>query len=579
MFFNKPQFTAEEMIQDFRKFVIYTWWYINIPKPTYMQLQIAAFLQEGHSRMQLQALRGIGKTFLTGAFVVWRLLRDPNERVLIVSQTGTYAENIAIFIRRLIGLLPLTAHLVPRTDQRDSTLAFEVNGCEVAVQPSVKATGITGQLQGNRATLLISDDVEGQQNSATQALREKLRAYTAEYEAILQTNDNAQIIVLGTPQSAESIYNGFREDGYITRIFPARYPEDISVYHGCLAEYIVNAIANDSSLIGKPIDKRFTEEDLSIREARYGRSGFKLQFQLDTTLSDAERYPLKLRDLVVTPLDREVAPERVVYGSTEANRIKELANIGFSGDGFFSPSSIDSSSMLPYSGIYMGIDPSGKGADATAYCVIAHLNGKLYMLEANSIKGHGYDDVALMKLATVAKDYNVNKIYIESNFGDSMFTTIFKPVLHSIYNVSIEDVRHSKQKELRIIDTLEPVMNQHRLIVDRGLVERDIKKYLSDVEHQPYSLFYQMSHITKDRGSLLHDDALDVVAMVVAQWMRVLVVDPNEALERSKRLAIDKEISSMLNRHKPSNNGFSSFKQIGGNNVFFKANKGKNRKP
>lgn len=554
LFYNEPQFTAEEMIQDFRKFVIYTWWHLNLPKPTYMQLQIADFLQEGYSRMQLQALRGIGKTFLTGAFVVWRLLRDPNERVLIVSQTGAHAENIAIFIRRLIGILPLTAHLIPRNDQRDSTLAFEVNGCEVAVQPSVKATGITGQLQGNRATLVISDDVEGQQNSATQALREKLRASTAEYEAILQTNDNAQIIVLGTPQSAESIYNGFREDGYVTRIFPARYPEDISVYHGCLAEYIINAISSDPNLVGKPIDSRFTEEDLRLRETRYGRSGFKLQFQLDTTLSDADRYPLKLRDLIIMPLDREVAPERVIYGSTESSRIKEIANIGFSGDGFFSPSSVDSSSMMKYNGIYMGIDPSGKGKDATAYCVIAHLNGKLYMLEADSIKGHGYDDVALMKLATVAKEYNVNKIVIESNFGDSMFTTIFKPVLYSVYNVYIEEVRHSKQKELRIIDTLEPVMNQHRLIVDRGLVERDIKKYLSDVEHQSYSLFYQMTHITKDRGSLLHDDALDVVAMVVAQWMRVLVVDPNEALERSKRQAIDKEIQSVINRHKGATN-------------------------
>ena len=552
LFFNEPKFTVEEMIQDFRKFLIYAWWYLNLPKPTYMQLQIADFLQEGHPRMQLQALRGIGKTFETAAFVVWRLLREPNERVLIVSQTGTHAENIAIFTRRLIGLLPITKHLVPRTDQRDSTLAFEVNGCEVAVQPSVKATGITGQLQGNRASLLISDDVEGQQNSATQALREKLRSATAEYEAILQTNTNAQIIVLGTPQSAESIYNGFREDGYVTRIFPARYPEDISVYHGCLAPYIADAISADPSIVGKPIDSRFTEEDLSIREARYGRSGFKLQFQLDTTLSDADRYPLKLRDLIVMPLDREVAPERVIYGSSEVNRIKDIANIGFSGDGFFSPSSVDSSSMLKYNGIYMGIDPSGKGKDATSYCVIAHLNGKLYLLEADSIKGHGYDDVALLRLANVAKDYNVNKIIIESNYGDGMFSTIFKPVLYSLYNAYIEEVKHSKQKELRIIDTLEPVMNQHRLIVDRGLIERDIKKYLSGVEHQSYSLFYQMTHITKDRGSLLHDDALDVVAMVVAQWMRVLVVDPNEALERSKRQAIDRDIATMIARHRGS---------------------------
>lgn len=360
LFFKEPQLTAEELVQDFRKFLIYTWWYLNLPKPTRMQLEIADYLQEGYSRMQLQALRGIGKTWITGAFVAWRLLRNPNERVMIVSQTGTHAENIAIFIRRLIGLLPVTEHLIPRTDQRDSTLAFEVNGCEIAVQPSVKATGITGQLQGNRATLLISDDVEGQQNSATEAMRAKLTQATAEYEAILQTDEGCQIIVLGTPQSAESIYKGFRTDGYVTRVFPARYPDDISVYEGCLADYIIDTMAKDNTLIGKPIDSRFTDEDLITREARYGKSGFKLQFMLDTTMSDAEKYPLKLHDLIVMPLDGEQAPDKVIYGSQSEHRLERIPNLGFRGDGFYKPS-FNSDTYVKYEGIALAIDPSGRG--------------------------------------------------------------------------------------------------------------------------------------------------------------------------------------------------------------------------
>ena len=554
LFFKEPQFSGEELLNDFRKFLIYCWWYLNLPKPTRMQLEIADFLQEGHSRMQLQALRGIGKTFETGAFVVWRLLRNPNERVLIVSQTGTHAENIAIFIRRIIGLLPITKHLIPRTEQRDSTLAFEINGCEVAVQPSVKALGITSQLQGNRATLLISDDVEGRQNSATEQLRVKLAEATAEYEAILQTNADAQIIVLGTPQSAESIYNGFRKDGYITRIFPARYPEDISVYHGCLASYIVDALHKDPSLVGKPIDSRFTEEDLTLRESRYGRSGFKLQFMLDTTLSDSERYPLKLHDLIVMPLDKEAAPERVVYGSSELERIKELPNIGFSGDGFFKPSVVDSTTMIPYNGIYMAVDPKGRGKDELGFAVVAHLNGKLFLLEAGGLRGVGYGIESLTRLSQIAKDYKVNKIFVEENFADGMFSTLWKPVLHSIYPCTIEEIKHNTQKEARIIDTLEPVMNSHRLVVDRGVVERDIRKYMSGTEHQPYSLFSQMSHVTRDRGSLLHDDILDVVAMCVAQWTRVLIQNPDKALEDYKRRAIDKEIAAMVNRHKTTSN-------------------------
>lgn len=413
--YPKPDFTAEQCINDFRIFLIYIWWCLNLPKPTPMQLHIAGYLQEGHSRMVLQALRGIGKTWITGAFVAWRLLRNPNERVLIVSQTGAHAEAIAIFIKRLIHSVDILQHLRARSDQKDSTIAFDVNGCEIAVQPSVKAIGITGQLQGNRATLLISDDVEGQQNSATEQLRDKLRNATAEYEAILQTDEDSQIIVLGTPQSAESIYTGFRRDGYITRIYPARYPEDITVYDGCLASYIVEAMAKDSSLVGKPIDSRFTDSDLITREARYGRSGFKLQFMLDTTLSDAEKYPLKLHDLIVADLGRESSPDVLTYSSDSRNRYNDIENVGFRGDGFYRPATI-SETLQKYNGVYMGIDPSGRGKDATGVVIVAHMNGNLFLLKAVGLKG-GYDSSVLYEIATMAKEYNVNKIYIESNFG------------------------------------------------------------------------------------------------------------------------------------------------------------------
>lgn len=558
LFFNKPTFTSEELVNDFRKFLIYCWWYLRLPRPTLMQIHIADFLQEGYMRMQLQALRGIGKTWITGVFVVWRLLRNPNQRVMIVSQTGGHAEAIAIFIKRVIKMLPVTQHLIPRSDQRDSTLAFEVNGCEIAVQPSVKALGITSQLQGNRATLLISDDVEGKQNSATEAMRVKLTDATAEYEAILQTDEDSQIVILGTPQSAESIYNGFRKDGYITRIFPARYPEDINVYAGCLAPYIVEAMEKDPTLIGTPIDSRFTDEDLLRREARYGRSGFKLQFQLDTTLSDADRYPLKLHDLIVVPLDSEVVAERMIYGSSKDDRLTDIPNIGFSGDSFYKPSIINSDTMMPYNGIYMGIDPSGRGGDALAYVVVAHLHGKLFLLDSDGLKG-GYGSTNLFKLSEVAKKYKVNKIYIESNFGDGMFESLLKPILLSIYPCTIEEIRHSTQKEARIIDTLEPVLNQHRLVVDRGLVERDVNKYLSGVDNQPYSLFFQLSHITKDRGSLIHDDSIDVLAMTVAQWLRVLVQSPDTALELYKRRALDREREAMVSRHRPKPSGSRLF--------------------
>jgi len=538
----------EEILNDFRLFVIYTWKYLKLPRPTRMQLYIADYLQEPHNRKVLQALRGIGKTWLTAAFVCWRLLRNPNERVLIVSQSGTHAENIAVFIKRLIHNMPILQHLKARVDQRDTTTSFDVDGSRVDVQPSVKALGITSQLQGNRASLLISDDVEGQQNSATEQMRAKLLLATAEYEAILKTDEECQIIVLGTPQSAESIYTRLREDGYHTRVFPARYPEDVSVYNECLAPYIIEDISKDYSLIGKPIDNRFTDEDLLRREARYGKSGFKLQFMLDTRLSDSERYPLKCYDLIVTDLDKNLGFTNIQYSSDPHDRIATLQNIGFSGDGFYRPRSI-SNEMVAYEGVYMGIDPSGRGADELTYAVVAHLHGKLYLLDSGGYKD-GYTNENLIKLSLVAKEYSVNKIWSEENFGGGMFTSLLKPVLNSIYPCQIEDINNRTQKELRIIDTLEPVLNQHRLIIDKGLVERDLRKALSTTDNKiSYSLIYQLTHITRDKGSLIHDDGVDVLALVVTQWMRILLQNPEQAYEQYTRRQNEDAIDAFVRRH------------------------------
>lgn len=127
---------------------------------------------------------------------------------------------------------------------------------------------------------------------------------------------------------------------------------------------------------------------------------------------------------------------------------------------------------------------------------------------------------------------------------DGMFTTLLSPVLRKIYPCAMEEIRHNTQKELRIIDTLEPVMNQHRLIVDKQVIRDDtesVKIYPLETQ-QRYSLFYQMTRITRDRGSLEHDDRLDCLAMAVADCLDMLQVDPEEELQRRLEEEIDAEI-------------------------------------
>ena len=528
-------------IQDFRYFLAEVWKHLRLPRPTRMQLYIAEYLQRPMKRRQLQALRGIGKTWITGAYVCWRLLRNPNEKVVIVSQTGGHADNIAMFIRQLIRTMAILQHLEPRKDQRKSTVSFDVNGCEVSVQPSVKALGITSQLQGNRASILISDDVEGQQNSATEKRRSDLLTAVGEYEAILQTGEDCEILVLGTPQSVESIYNKMEDKGYFKQVFPARYPLNPSLYNGTLADYIQMDLDINPDLAGKPIDSRFSEIDLIQRELSYGKSAFNLQFQLDVTLSDANKYPLKLRDLIVSDLTPTKALSDLMW-TNSSNKEVDLPNVGFTGDRMYRPLN-NNTDLLDYQGTILSIDPAGMGKDEIGWAVVSHLTGNIYVPDFGGLKG-GYSDENLLKLAEIALEYKVSKIVIERNFGDGMFASLLQPILAAIYPVQIEEVRHSTQKELRIIDTLEPMLNQHRLVIDYSAIKRDIDKALADTNDLGYSLIHQLTHITKDRGSLQHDDRLDALTIGVSYWNEkgILKQDTKKALESYRQRQLEKEL-------------------------------------
>ena len=133
---------------------------------------------------------------------------------------------------------------------------------------------------------------------------------------------------------------------------------------------------------------------------------------------------------------------------------------------------------ISYTGSVLAIDPSGRGKDETAYAVVKMLNGILYVIDFGGITG-GYSSETLQALSVIARKYLVNQVLIESNFGDGMFMELLKPTLTKIYPCTIEEVRHSIQKEKRIIDTLEPVMNQQCFLGDRENSNMVLKVFLT----------------------------------------------------------------------------------------------------
>lgn len=536
-------YTIPEKLKDFRSFLFMIWQYLNLPDPTEVQIDIAYWLQYGPRRKVIEAFRGVGKSWITSAYVVWRLYMDPQLNFLVISASKERADAFSTFTLRLINEIPFLAPLIPNDNQRCSMIAFDVKPAEPDHAPSVKSIGIFGQLTGSRADEIIVDDVEVSNNSDTQIKRDKLSEAVKEFEAILKPD--GKITYLGTPQTEMSIYNVLPERGYEIRLWPARYPDESN--YKCdmtrLAPNILDKLARHPDLKGKPTDElRFDDEDLLEREASYSRAGFALQFMLDTSLSDADRYPLKLKDLIVYDTNLELAPEKIVWSADPRYVISDLYNCGLAGDRYYRYAWA-ADKMLPYTSSVMVIDPSGRGKDETAVCVLKSLNGNIYLRRCVGFRD-GYSDATMHSIVKLAKEEKVNRILIESNFGDGMFTALLTPYLVKEYPCTCEEYNSTVQKEKRIVDTLEPVMNQHRLIIDPQVVKDDIEttRALSAEEALSYRLFYQMTRISRMKGSLRHDDRLDALAAGVGYFVEQMKQDQDHMEDKRIDREMDEEL-------------------------------------
>ena len=523
---------------DFKMFLTALWEQLDLPPPTRAQYAIADYLQSGPKRLQIQAFRGVGKSWITGAFVLWTLFKDAEKKIMIISASKERADNMSIFLQKLIIETAWLKHLQPKSDDsRWSRISFDVN-CSPHQAPSVKSVGITGQLTGSRADLMILDDIEVPGNSMTELMREKLLQLCTEAESILTPKDDSRIMYLGTPQTTFTVYRKLAERNYRPFVWPSRYPRKnkLSQYEGLLAPQIVEDIDNGVTEWDVTDPDRFANDDLLEREASMGRSNYMLQFQLDTSLSDAEKFPLKMADLVVTSVNPDSAPDTCIWCSDRTNIIKELPTVGLPGDYFYAPMQLQGE-WTPYTETICSVDPSGRGSDETAAAFISQKNGFLYLHEMRAYRD-GYSDSTLLDILRGCKKYNVTKLLIESNFGDGIVSELFKKhIQQTNQSIDIEETRANVRKEDRIIDSLEPVLNQHRLVVDKSVINWD---YNSNKDEAPelrlmYMLFYQMSRMCREKGAVKHDDRIDCLAQGVKYFTDALSISAFEQVKLRKQ--------------------------------------------
>ena len=146
---------------------------------------------------------------------------------------------------------------------------------------------------------------------------------------------------------------------------------------------------------------------------------------------------------------------------------------------------------------------------------------------------------------------------IETNFGDGIVGELFKKhLINTKQHINIEEVRANVRKEDRIIDSLEPVLNQHRLIVDRGVIDWDYasNKDSPAEERLLYMLFYQMSRMCREKRAVKHDDRLDCLAQGVKYFTDALSISAQDQIRLRKSEEWDNMLEDFLDSPQSSAN-------------------------
>lgn len=522
------KYWADDLLEDrFILFFVYSFAHLNLPRPTRAQFEMALHVDNrDNPHRMLMCMRGLAKSLTSQIYVVWRLLNNPNEKILVMSASAARARNYTQFVQKLIHMLPISSNMTPRHNlERTSGQSFDVAGASPSDSPSVYAVGAGNQVTGMRASLVIYDDIETAQTVQSATVSEKINIYAMEAQNLLMSGKD-ESLTLCTPHSMSSIYVDWIARGHKPLIIPAEYPpiEQLGNYFGSIAPFLLERLEEDESLVGQAVDERMDIAFLHSKKMRIGKSAYKLQYMLDVSESDDLKHPLKLSDLIVMDVDDDIAPIKVSHSSMPDNIIKIKHN-GFKTDKFYAPAFV-SKEKLDYESKILSVDPAGRGKDEVGLAVIYFLNSYIYIKKVVGLQG-GFEQENLEMIATLAEAYSVDTIVIEANWGGGSYLKMLEPYIsNKAPNAAIDEISVKGQKEERICGILEPLLNQHKIIIDKATLDADSSAGIV------FSFTHQLSKINRQRGSLRHDDRLDAVANGIIYMLDKIPGDDNFGIQR-----------------------------------------------
>lgn len=524
-----------------------------------LEYEMVDHVVKGPRMRGILGTRGMGKTtLLVGPLVVYRLYRDADRKVLIVSKSATAAKETIGLCRSWIDYVWFLQHLKPVKGQPDNTNEFDVGPCKKGVtkQPSVKALGNDGMQEGNRANTYCMDDAETKANTRTMEAREELmRTVANEATNIVYAVDDAidpnEILDIGTFKCEDSYHKRLHVRGYDFKTYPIAYPQEGDEFIGLspiLKKRLLTGAAQytkDGKYDENPTFPNFFKPSVIKERMGAGLLDFGMENMLLVNPGKQSGPPLKLRDLIVMPIDRDQAPIRVTRGL--GVQIKDIACEGLVGDMLVGPESTDTI-CAPFQAIEACVDISGEGNDLMGLSIMGFLNGMYFLKVCKGLPGGASEDT-MNGIATLLRHHGARRCHIETNID--VFNT-FTPALQSAcdrlrihpgqdpkyvngWSCGCEGFHATGIKEIRICQMLTPLAGGNRIVVDPSVLKPDIT-----VEaHQSFQ--YQWSRIRPIRKWLKEDGALDSLGSLVFKLQEGTSgnrTDPNRNRPQQEKLRL-----------------------------------------
>ena len=465
-----PQSTKFDITTaDFKLFVVIWNQRMGLRTPQ-IHLKMAEWLEwnwsRGNTRLLLMAFRSAGKSTIVGLFAAWLLYRKADLRILVLAADLALAKKLVRNVKRIIERHPLTTKLKPEKADQWASDRFTVKRMFESRDPSMMAKGITANITGSRADIVICDDVEVPNSCDTSEKRKELRERLGEMSYVLVPGGTQ--LYVGTPHNYHTIY--------------AQEPrKELGEEYTFLQDFQRLELPILDTKGQSAWIERYSEEDIARIKRSAGPNKFASQMMLR---------PANIAEGRLNPKLLKIYNEALDY-------TKELQTLF-----------IGQKKLISASAFWDPAFGSAKGDHSVMAVIFADADGNYYLHHIAYIRTseNTEQDEASQQcqiIADIARAHVLPSMSVEINGIGKFLPNILRNTLAKArVPCRVHEIAQSRSKDMRILEAFDAVLAAGRLHVHESVLQT------------PFMTEMQEWRPGASKG---HDDGLDAVAGALAQ--------------------------------------------------------------